>query len=696
MGRLSSGNAKILESVFIVSFKNLVKTLGRVLKYLLPYWKIVVIALLFNLLATGTRLCQAKFVGWIMELMSKGSPAIAAVLDQSSHPEEQKLKQAGITPYGEKAQQGQGQSVTSTTSPADNGAESEASRADIDRSIDKLVEAGSGPVGSGHSDKNVQISSQEAAFNQFFSYDDGRNPFVTLNYVCLLFLIVMAVMGVCTYFQKYLTDQCGQLAIRDFRNNVFCSLQRLPIKFFDKMRSGEVLSRSTTDVITASGVFSLLSEFTKNFLMVVGCFVWMFWRDWQMTIVVLLISPMVAIAISNFGAKIGQKTSKLQARLADLSALQFENVSAIKVVKANSREDYEYKRFLNRNEDNYAAQMKVVQVQSMQSPVVEFLGIIGIIIIVWFGATRILQGQVSFSQMTEYWALMAMTSHPLSVLSTFYGSCQNSAAAAVRAFEIIDSAPETSSPDAVELPQVKGEVEFENVSFAYEEDKPVLDKVNLKIKPGEFVAIVGTNGSGKSTLVNMLERFYAPDSGKIKIDGYDIAKVTLDSLRSQIGIVFQESILFRDTIYENVRYGNLNASDAEIKEAITMSGADEFIAKFPEGLNTNVGERGSALSGGQRQRLAVARALVHNPHILILDEYTSGLDANAESNLTEVIDRSMKGRTCLVIAHRLATIRHADRIVVMNAGKIAEEGSHSELMAKNGLYRQIFETQAVV
>ena len=211
-----------------MSFKNLAKTLGRVLKYLLPYWKIVVIALLFNLLATGTRLCQAKFVGWIMELMSKGSPAIAAVLDQSPHPEEQKLKQAGITPYGEKAKQGQGQLVAGTTSSAENGAESGASKADIDRSIDKLVEAGSGPVDSGHSDENTKVSAQEAAFNQFFSYDDGRNPFVTLNYVCLLFLIVMAIMGVCTYFQKYLTDQCGQLAIRDFRNNVFCSLQRLP------------------------------------------------------------------------------------------------------------------------------------------------------------------------------------------------------------------------------------------------------------------------------------------------------------------------------------------------------------------------------------------------------------------------------------------------------------------------------------
>ena len=216
----------------------------------------------------------------------------------------------------------------------------------------------------------------------------------------------------------------------------------------------------------------------------------------------------------------------------------------------------------------------------------------------------------------------------------------------------------------------------------------------MHVRAGELVAIVGTNGSGKSTLVNMLERFYIPDSGRITIDGHDIAQVTLESLRSQVGIVFQESVLFRDTIYENVRYGNPQATDEEIRQALTMAGADEFIAHFPQGVETNVGERGSALSGGQRQRIAIARALVHHPAILILDEYNSGLDAEAESNLTEVINNSLRGRTCLVIAHRLATIRHADRIVVMNNGRVAEMGTHAQLMEiPEGLYRKIYEAQ---
>ncbi|MBQ7503427.1 ABC transporter ATP-binding protein [bacterium] len=646
-----------------MTFLNMAKVLGRVLKYLVPYWKTVVLAITLTLLATGTRLCQAKFVGWIMELMSNNTFAAVVVSDRP----------------------------TARPLPALNG-DTEAAKgesgaaADVNRaqSKDESVQDGA--------DKKASLK-QDEIFQRYFSYENGQSPFMALNYVCLFFLLVMTVMGVCTYFQKYLTDQCGQLAIRDFRNNVFFALQRLPISFFDKMRSGEVLSRSTTDVITASGVFSLLSEFTKNFLIVLGCFVWMFWRDWQMTLVVLFISPLIAIAIGNFGARIGAKTSKLQARLADLSALQFENVSAIRVVKANNKEDYESKRFKDRNEDNYDAQMKVVQVQSMQSPVVELMGIVAIAIVVWFGATRIMQGEVSFSQMTEYWTLMAMTGHPLQVIASFYGSCQNSAAAAVRAFEVIDSTPETVGCGNKVLPAVKGGIEFKDVHFAYEKEKPVLKGINIKIEPGEFVAVVGMNGSGKSTLVNMLERFYAPDSGQIMIDGHDIADVTLESLRSQIGIVFQESVLFRDSIFENVRYGNMEASDEQIRQAITMAGADEFIAKFPDGLDTNVGERGSALSGGQRQRLAVARALVHDPRILILDEYTSGLDAEAEDNLTEVIDKSMKGRTCLVIAHRLATIRYADRIIVMDGGQVAEEGTHDELLAKNGIYRKIFEAQ---
>lgn len=647
------------------------KVLGRVLKYLVPYWKTVVLAITLTLLATGTRLCQAKFVGWIMELMSNNSfAAVETVDDRRTAYPLPALNRETDNKDGETAGAAVGNEAQNRESAADRGSKPAQSRAEHKEALE-----------------------QDAIFQRYFSYENGQSPFMALNYVCIFFLLVMALMGICTYFQKYLTDQCGQLAIRDFRNNVFFALQRLPISFFDKMRSGEVLSRSTTDVITASGVFSLLSEFTKNFLIVAGCFAWMFWRDWQMTLVVLFISPLIAIAIGNFGSRIGAKTSKLQARLADLSALQFENVSAIRVVKANGKEDYESKRFKDRNEDNYDAQMKVVQVQSMQSPVVELMGIVAIAIVVWFGATRIMQGEVSFSQMTEYWTLMAMTGHPLQVIASFYGSCQNSAAAAVRAFEVIDSTPETDGCGTQVLPPIKGGIEFKDVHFAYDKEKPVLKGISIKIEPGEFVAVVGMNGSGKSTLVNMLERFYSPDSGQILIDGCDIADVTLESLRSQIGIVFQESVLFRDSIYENVRYGNMEATDEQIRQAITMAGADEFIAKFPDGLETNVGERGSALSGGQRQRLAVARALVHDPRILILDEYTSGLDAEAEDNLTEVIDKSMKGRTCLVIAHRLATIRYADRIIVMDGGQVAEEGTHDELIAKNGIYRKIYEAQ---
>lgn len=587
-----------------MSQKVLLRVLGRILKYMLPYWKLAVTALVLTVICTALRLCQAKFVGYIMDLMSRGDFALG--------------------------------------------------------------------------------------------YHDGQDPFLRLNLICGTFISLMTLMGVATYFQKYTTDQCGQLAIRDFRNQVFASLQRLPASFFDKMRSGEVLSRSTTDIITSSGIYSALSDFVKNSLTVIGCFAVMFYRDWQMTLVILVIAPLLAMAIGNFGKRMGQRTSRLQARLADLSALQYENVAAIKVVKAYSRETIESERFIQRNEDNYTAQMKVVQVTAMQSPTVELLGILGIMIIVWFGATRIMQGQVSFAQMSEYWTLMVMTSHPIQVLSTFYSTAQNSAAAGARALEIIDTTPETTQTEhSIALSNITGRIEFKDLHFGYTPEKEVLKGINLTVEPGKVVAIVGTNGAGKSTLVNMVPRFYEPTSGTINIDGRNLAEVTLDSLRSQIGIVFQESVLFQGTIADNIRVGLPSATEDEVKEAARLANADEFISTFPQGYDTQVGERGAQLSGGQRQRLAIARALIRKPRILILDEYTSGIDAESENLITEVIERAMQGRTCLVIAHRLNTIRYADHIIVMDSGRIVEQGQHDELLAQHGLYEKIYEAQRV-
>jgi len=527
-----------------------------------------------------------------------------------------------------------------------------------------------------------------------FSYSSGQSPFLKLNLICLGFMGVMTLMGASAYFQRYTIDLGGQRAVRDFRDQVFAGLQRLPMSFFDGMKMGEIHSRASNDILIATSVYTALSDFVKNSLTVTACLAWMFWRDWQMTMVVLVISPLVGTAVANFGRRMRQRSERLQARLADLSALLYENISTMKVVKAYTREDHEIRRFACRNEDNFAAQMKLVQVLAIQSPVVELLGAFGIVAIVWFGATRILQGQVTFAQMTEYWTLMVMTTHPVSALSSFYGTCNAAAGAGRRVFEIMDVNPEPADPpEAVTLPRLTGAIEFQDVHFHYEPGKPVLRGINLAIRPGEVVAVVGTNGAGKSTLVNLVPRFYDPVAGSVRVDGHDLQKVKLHSLRTQIGVVIQESVLFGGTIEDNIRCGNPTATDQAVLDAARLANADDFIVKMPQGYQTEVGERGLRLSGGQRQRIAIARALLRDPRILILDEYTAGIDTESENLIAKALDRAMKDRTCLVIAHRLNTIRHADRILVLDAGQIVEEGTHDQLLARGGIYTRLHEAQ---
>lgn len=583
-----------------MTFKQLLRNLTRILRYLKPYWKTVLLALSLTVIATAARLLQAKFVGIIMEFIGE----------------------------------------------------------DI---------------------KNIKT---------------GQVLFSRLNEICLIFLAIMAFMGVATFLQKYITARCGYLAIRDFRSDVFRSLQRLPMKFFDSMRSGEIISRSTNDIITATSLYDTLADALKNILIVATCLGVMFYRDWQMTLVVLILSPSVAIAISKFGQRIGQKTAKLQARLADLSSIQYENVADIKVVKAHTREEYEAQRFDQANEQNFAAQMKVALVASTQAPVVEFIGIIGITVIVWFGVYRIMQGLVTFSEMSEYWALMVMTTQPISTIGTFYGICNNAAIAGGRAFAIIDTPPETTpAANAVTMPKLQGKIEFEQVSFRYDDTKEIFHDLTFTIKPGEVVAIVGSNGAGKSSMINLIPRFYTPTSGRVLLDGIDIQTAELNSLRTQVGIVLQELLLFQGTVEENIRCGDDNASFDDVVRAAKLANADEFIQRLPDGYQSQIGERGSFLSGGQRQRLTIARALLKDPSILLLDEYTSGLDAESENTITDSLDSAMQNRTCIIIAHRLNTIRHAHRILVIDQGHIAEEGTHESLMEKGGIYRSIYEAQ---
>ena len=522
----------------------------------------------------------------------------------------------------------------------------------------------------------------------------GESPMQQLNFIVGVFILLVLARGVGWYYQKYLTDLAAQSAIRDLRGQVFAHLQRLSLRFYESMRLGEIQSRATSDVIAATGIYANLADFTKNFLVVFGALAAMFYKDYQMTFLVLLLSPLIGVAVGKFGKTMGHVTERLQSRVADLSSIMIENTSSQKVVKAYHREAFEIERYDRVNEENFSTQMRLVRVTALQTPVVELISVIGIIAIVYFGTARILNGQATLASMVEYWALMAMIIQPVTVVSSFYSSLQASSAAARRAFMVLDLVPEvTDKPDATVLPDIAGNLTFRDVRFAYDESKEVLRGINLEVKAGEVIAIVGTNGAGKTSFVNLVPRFYDPTSGSISIDGHDLRDVTLGSLRTQIGTVIQESVLFAGTIADNIACGRTDYSREQIVEASKIANADEFIVRLPLGYDTDIGERGVRLSGGQRQRIAIARALLRQPKILILDEFTSGIDTESENLITEAIERIMRGRTCLVIAHRLNTIRHADRIIVLDAGQIVEEGKHEALLARHGLYTKLYEAQ---
>lgn len=609
-----------------MSFRELLAIQRRIFGFILPYWKIAVAALFFTVIVAVLRLSQAKFIGWLFELLG---------------PEKQPVTEA-----------------------------------------EPLMEGAS------------PLSGMVPEVNFDFTLVDRSNPLWSLKLIIGAYLVVLVSRGVSSFCQKYLTDMAAQSAVRDLRSAAFTHLQSLSMRFFESMRLGEIQSRCTSDIIATTSIYTNLAEFLKNFIVVAGALLYMVYFDWQLTLLIFLLAPVIGIAVGKFGRRMGIETDRLQSRVADLSAIIIENTSSQKVVKAYHREAFEVQRFNDVNRENYRTQMKLAQIGATQTPVVEAISVLGIAAIVYFGASQIITGRASLDGMIVYWGLMGMIIQPVTALSGFYSAFQASSAAGRRVFTVLDRAPEVEdAEDAVALPPIKGEITFENVHFSYDEEKEIIRGIDLTVKAGEVVAIVGTNGAGKTTFVNLVPRFYDPNEGSVSIDGHDLRGVTLGSLRTQVGTVIQESVLFSGTIADNIACGRPDYSRDEIVEAAKVANADEFIKRMPNGYDTDIGERGVRLSGGQRQRIAIARALLRDPKILILDEFTSGIDTESENLITEAIERIMRGRTSLVIAHRLNTIRHADRIIVLDAGKIVEEGTHEKLLARNGLYTKLYEAQ---
>lgn len=516
-----------------------------------------------------------------------------------------------------------------------------------------------------------------------------------LNLIAAGILVVMFTRGVFYYGQSYLVSYVGQRVIIDVRSVLFRKFQKMPLSYYDKQQTGTVMSYITNDVSAMqSAIVDNLIELVTESSILIGSLAMMIYLDWKLSLLTLMTIPLVGFAMKIFGRKLKRSSTVIQERAAEITSLLQESISAIRVVKSFVRETYEIRRFEEQNWKNFQAAMKNVKLTSLLTPTVEFLAAIAVTFIVWFGGYEVVNEVITAGELVAFLTYAVNLANPVKRLSRVYAAIQKAMAAADRVFEVMDLDEKiTDVPGAKPLPPIKGQVEFKDITFSYKEGQPALQHISLKAEPGQMIALVGPSGSGKSTIANLIPRFYDVDSGTISIDGHDIRQVTADSLREQIGLVPQETMLFSTTVMENIRYGRLEATDEEVVEAARAANAEEFIKDLPEGYDTKLGERGLNLSGGQRQRLAIARAILKNPRVLILDEATSALDTESEKIVQDALDKLMVGRTSFVIAHRLSTIFNADQIFVVENGHLREHGTHEELLAAGGLYSNLYNIQ---
>lgn len=516
-----------------------------------------------------------------------------------------------------------------------------------------------------------------------------------LNWIAASIIAIFVVRGLFWYGQNYLMSYVGQSVIIDIRAAVFKKLQRLSVSFYDKNKTGTIMSYVTNDVnaLQSAMVENTIEMITEVFILI-GSVVAMIYLDWRLTLFTVCTFPVVLWFMEFFGEKIRKTGGRIQECTADITSVLQESVASARVIKSFVREDYEVDRFDVENRANFRANMKNAQLMATLTPVVELVAAIGVTMIIWYGGNNVINGTITAGSLVAFLTYAVNISNPIKRLTRVIGNIQKALAAAQRVFMIIDMPEEIAeSRDAKQLPEVSGKVEFQNVSFAYDDKGNVITDLSFSVKPGEVIAIVGPSGAGKSTIANLLPRFYDVNKGDIKIDGHSVREVTLDSLREQVGIVPQETMLFNGSVYNNILYGRLDATKEEIEAAAKAANAHDFIMQLTDGYETKLGDRGVNLSGGQRQRIAIARAILKNPRILILDEATSALDTESERVVQEALDRLMVGRTSFVIAHRLSTVKNADKILVLEKGNLVESGTHDELLALDGLYAHLYKIQ---
>ncbi len=516
-----------------------------------------------------------------------------------------------------------------------------------------------------------------------------------LAFVIGLILVSQIIGNAAAYGQAYLTAYSGQKMVATFRAAMFDRIARMPLREFDRWRPGELQSRMSNDLALMTDAISIsLPQFVQVTVTFIGALVYMIWLDWFLAIVLFVVAPVVAWVVSRFNALIVTGTRRAQERIADLSSNLVEVLANERIVKAFRREDYERDRFFAANERYFGAYMKVTQFNQTQAPVLAFIVMLAVCAVIVVTAHEVAVGRLGPATAWEFWTATGLLINPMNRFSIFFADFARAFVGAGRVFEVLDLPVEREDPpDAIALPRILGDVRFEHVHFAYDDENHVLEDFNAEMLHGEVVALVGPSGAGKSTIVNLVPRFYDPQRGRITVDGVDIARVRLDDLRGAIAIVPQETQLFNGTIADNIRYGRLDARDDEIVAAAREANADEFVRRLPDGYETTVGERGIRLSGGQRQRIAIARAILRDPRILILDEATSALDSHSEVLIEEALDRLLPGRTTLIIAHRLSTIRRATKILYIEGGRVCETGTHEGLLAAGGPYATLHAAQ---
>jgi subfamily B ATP-binding cassette protein MsbA len=531
--------------------------------------------------------------------------------------------------------------------------------------------------------------------NRFIAGTFGDDRLALLKFAAISALAIAVIGSFCSYAEKYLTTSVGQWVMHDLRRSVYSHIQRLSLSFHDHKQTGDLISRVTSDIdaiqsFIASGLLSAL----VNSMTLIGMVGVMFYINWQFTLIALSVAPVLFVVVFSYTRRIKKASREVRKKEGEIVNVVQEVLTSIRVVKAFAREEYEQRRLEEESLESVEAALHARGLKAKLSPIVDVMVAIGTSLVLWFGARMVLAGTLSAGSLVVFIFYLGKMYKPMQELSKMTDSYSKAAVGYERIREVLETQRDVRDlPGARKAPALHGGIEFDHVSFGYERGSPILKDVSFRIEPGQVAALVGPTGAGKTTIISLIPRFYDPWEGTVKVDGLDVRSLQQKSLRRQISFVLQETLLFHGTVWNNIAYGKPEARREEILRAAKVANADEFIEKLKDGYDTLVGERGVTLSGGQRQRIAIARAVIRNTPLLILDEPSSGLDSGSEKVVFEALDRLMEGKTSLVIAHRLSTIRRANVIFVLKDGQIVERGTHEELMKRGGLYAELHDLQ---